>query len=139
MPSRSTRSRTAIRRRERRFPVAITALVFTGLAVSGLVNIWGESPATGPLPSIALGSQALLVAERSVAFFAIWMLVLVVSVQALEGRLPIEISGRGVRYAGGDETHDSLLSTQRMLAALEAETKALWRVVEDLAAQTNDH
>lgn len=139
MSLRVARSRPAVRRWERRLPVAITVLVFIGLVVSGLVNIWVESPATGPLPSIALGSQALLVAERSVAFFAIWMLVLVVSVQALEGRLPIEISGRGVRYADGDETRDSLLSTRRMLSALEAETKALWRVVEDLAAQDNDH
>jgi hypothetical protein len=91
------------------------------------------------LPGIALGSQALLVAERAIAFFAIWMLVLVVAVQALEGRLPIEISGRGVRYADSDETHDSLLATRQTLAALETETEALWRSVEDLTAQTNDH
>jgi hypothetical protein len=132
MSSKISRSRAAVRRWEHRLPVAITVLVFIGLAVSGLVNIWVESPPTATLPSIALGSKALLVAERSVAFFAIWMLVLVVSVQALEGRLPIEISGRGVRYADGEKTHDSLLSTQRMLAALETETKALWRAVEDL-------
>jgi hypothetical protein len=139
MASRVARSRAAVRRWERRLPIAITVLVFTGLAASGLVNIWVESPTTGTLPSIALGSQALLVAERSVAFFAIWMLVLVVSVEALEGRLPIEISGRGVRYADGDETHDGLLATRQTLAALETETEALWRAVEDLAAQTNDH
>src|SRR6476646_1522166 len=126
MSSRIPRSRAAVRRWERRLPVAITVLVFTGLAVSGLVNVWGESTATGTLPSIALGSEALLVAQRSVAFFAIWMLVLVVSVQALEVRLAIEISGLGVRYADGYETHESLLATRQTLAALETETEALW-------------
>lgn len=129
----------AIQRWKSRLPAAISVLVFTGLIVSGLVNVWIESPDSSALPGVALGSQALLAAERSVAFFAIWMLVLVVSAQALRGRLPIEISGRGVRYADGDETQDSVLSMRRALRTLEAETKALRRVVEDLTTNNFDH
>ncbi len=41
----------------------------------------------------------LLLAERMLALFAVWLVVIVVIGQAVRGRLPIEISGRGVRYA----------------------------------------
>lgn len=54
---------------------------------------------TGDLPGIALGSKAILVVERIAMLFAAWLLGLVVIARALEGELPIEISGRGVRYA----------------------------------------
>jgi hypothetical protein len=120
-------------------PLSLTValLVFAGLAGSGLVNIWIEAPREGALPGIALGSQTLLVAERGVAFFAIWLLVLVVSAQALRGRLPIEISGRGLRYADGSQTQDSIASTEEALRRLDEETKALHRDVANLAAREN--
>jgi hypothetical protein len=57
---------------------------------------------SGSLPGVALGSAPLLFVERSVAFFAAWMLCLVIVVQALRGHLPTEISGRGVRYANAE-------------------------------------
>ncbi len=112
----------------------VAFLVFAGLAASGLVNVWIEAPREGALPGVALGSQALLVAERGVAFFAIWLLVLVVSAQALQGRLPLEISGRGLRYADGSETQGSIASTEEALRRLDEETKALHRDVASLAA-----
>jgi hypothetical protein len=59
-------------------------MVVVGLAGSGLVNVWIEAPPPDALPGVALGSQTLLVAERGVAFFAIWLLVLVVVAQALK-------------------------------------------------------
>lgn len=52
-----------------------------------------------PYPGVALGSGLLLELERAVAVWAIALLGLVVGDQALGGRLPDEISGRGVRYA----------------------------------------
>lgn len=73
-----------------------------GMAGSAGVNLWIEPQDT--LPGVALGSHALLIAERSVAFFSIWLLGLVVIAQAIRGRLPIEISGRGIRYADGPAT-----------------------------------
>ena len=119
--------------------MAIAVLVFLGLGLSGLVNVWIDGPYDRALPGVALGSPALLVAERTVAFFAIWLLVLVVGAQAFNGRLPVEISGRGVRYADGNETQDSFRSTKESLRTLDAEIKALWRVAESLAAKNADH
>ena len=84
----SSRSRLSVAagRWERRLPVAIAVLVLVGLVASALVNVWIEEPAADALPGVALGSQTLLVAERGVAFFAIWLLVLVVMAQAFKGR-----------------------------------------------------
>lgn len=56
-----------------------------------------------PYPGVALGSGLLLELERAVAVWAIVLLGLVVGDQALRGRLPDEISGRGVRYADREQ------------------------------------
>ena len=120
-------------------PVVISSLVLVGLAVSGLANLWIDRPGEGTLPGVALGSETVLIVERVLALFAAWLLVLVVIAQASRGRLPIEISGRGVRYADGNETQDSLASAQRALSDLDGETRALWRVVESLATQSAEH
>jgi hypothetical protein len=124
---------------EARSPAAIKPTVLAGLLVSALVNVWIEAPPSDALPGVALGSQTLLVAERGLAFFTIWLLVLVVVAQALKGRLPIEISSRGVRYASGDETQDSLAVTQQALSRLDHETEALRRKVEGLTIDGTDH
>jgi hypothetical protein len=66
------------------------------LAISAFVSV-----CTGPpdhLPSIALGSVFLLCVERTVALFAVCLLLVVVLVEAWRGNLPMEISGRGVKY-----------------------------------------
>jgi hypothetical protein len=76
----------------------IARLVLLGLAAAAGASAVGGLPA-GPLPGVALGSGPLLIVERAVAFFAAWMVCLVIVAQALRGRLPVEISGRGVRYA----------------------------------------
>lgn len=52
---------------------------------------------------VALGSGLLLELERAVALWAIFLLVLVVSEQALQGRLPDEIGGRRVRYVAQEQ------------------------------------
>ena len=127
-----------VRRRGFRSLTAITPAVLAGLAFSAFVNVWIEAPPSHALPGVALGSQTLLVAERGLAFFAIWLLILVVVVQALKGRLPIEISGRGLRYASGDETQDSLVVTQQALSRLDDETEALRRKLEGLTIDRID-
>lgn len=71
------------------------------LVIGSLVVAVAVSVALGsdrPYPGVALGSGLLLELERAMAIWAIVLLVLVVSDQALVGRLPDEISGRGVRY-----------------------------------------
>lgn len=85
------------------------ALVIIGLVGAALASVATGSP-PGALPGVALGSGLLLLVERTVAFFAAWMIFVVVVAQALGGRLPTEISGRGVRYAdvqAADETRSS--------------------------------
>lgn len=77
--------------------------MITGLVAAVIASTVTGLPA-GPLPGIALGSQPLLLVERTLTFFAAWMVLLVVVVQALRGHLPTEISGRGVRYADATAT-----------------------------------
>lgn len=76
----------------------IARLVVLGLVAALIASVITGLPA-GRLPGVALGSGLLLFVERAVAFFAAWMICLVIVAQALRGRLPTEISGRGVRYA----------------------------------------
>ena len=53
--------------------------------------------------------------ERAMAFFAAWLLVLIVVAQAFKGRLPTEISGRGVRYADADAAQAAAADTEAAL------------------------
>lgn len=106
------------------------ALVFAGLIGSAsLAAGWMEGPQDCSLPGVALGSPALLAVERGLAFFAAWLLVLVVSAQALNGRLPIEVSGRGVRYAEAGGTQDGLTATRDALTKLNAEMDVLRELI----------
>ena len=124
----SSRSRLSVAagRWERRLPVAIAVLVLVGLVASALVNVWIEEPAADALPGVALGSQTLLVAERGVAFFAIWLLVMA---QAFKGRLPIEVSGRGVRYADAESAQGAAADTEAALSVLRDDVADLRKAV----------
>ncbi len=108
----------------------VATLVVGGLVVSAAVNLWIERPEV--LPSIALGSHALLVAERAVAFFSIWLLGLVVVAQAIEGRLPTEISGRGIRYADGQATQARADQADVGLGDLRVEMAAVRQELAEL-------
>ena len=114
-------------------------LVLAGLVVSGLANLWIEPAQDGILPGVALGSRTLLVVERAIAFFAAWLLVLVVLAEAFNGRLPTEVSGRGVRYADTSQTQGGLTSTEMALRKLDEETNALKRNVARLSTRQMDH
>jgi hypothetical protein len=108
----------------------VATLVIGGLVASAAVNLWIERP--DALPSIALGSHALLVAERAAAFFAIWLLGLVVVGQAVGGRLPTEISGRGIRYAHGQATQARADEADVGLADLRVEMAAVRQELAEL-------
>jgi hypothetical protein len=114
MSSRTICFGAAIRRGEP-LRVAVGVLVLAGLAASVLVNIWIDLPEGVDLPGVALGSPALLVVERAMAFFAAWLLMLVVVAQAFRGRLPTEISGRGVRYADAEAVRGATMDTEAAL------------------------
>lgn len=76
--------------------IVVSVLVVGSLLVAVVVSL--AVGAERPYPGVALGSGLLLELERAVAVWAIVLLALVVGDQALRGRLPDEISGRGVRY-----------------------------------------
>lgn len=99
------------------------------LVILGVIGAVIASTATGqpsdPLPGVALGSEPLLIVERAVAFFAAWMLLVVVVAQALKGRLPTEISGRGVRYADADASAATKKSAEEGVRRLDMEIQQL--------------
>jgi hypothetical protein len=94
------------------------------------------SAATGidpeSLPGVALGSPVLLLAERTAALFGIWMVMVVIVVRASRDQLPIEISGRGVRYAESDEVQAKVLSIGKALGYLDGEVRLIREAVLDL-------
>lgn len=111
----------------------IAKLVLLGLGAAMAASAATGVPG-GPLPGVALGSGPLLMVERAIAFFAAWMMCLVVVVQALRGRLPVEISGRGVRYAPAstveatkDETEDAVQHLTSAIDRLRCELLAAER------------
>lgn len=110
---------------------AIKLLVPGGLALSLLANLWIEMPPTGA-PGIAFGSETILVVERAVALFVAWMLALVILAESCRGQLPLEISGRGVRYADAAATHTSVDAAGEALADLQAQVNRQARLTAEL-------
>lgn len=106
------------------------SFVFLLLAVALAGSLAGGIPKS--LPGVALGSPALLYAERTVAFFAALLLALVVLVRAFQGRLPSELSGRGVKYAEREATEEIRDTTATALEGLEVAYRELATRVEAL-------
>jgi len=135
MESRSRRSLVSRRR------VAVAALVFGGLIASIVAAVFLIELPTGDLPGIALESGAILVIERIAVLFAVWLLALVVAARALAGELPIEISGRGLRYADADTAEKGLLDSEGAFKGLYGEIEELREAVAAIEKRRNaaDH
>jgi hypothetical protein len=116
---------------------AVATAVLAGLVAAIAANFWMPVP-SGKLPGVALGSEEVLVVERTVALFAAWILVLVVVTQGLGGKLPTEISGRGVKYVEADKAQEALDKTQLALMKLDLETQALRRELSELQTVGKD-
>jgi hypothetical protein len=101
------------------------------LVILGLLGAMVFSVITGPpagsLPGIALGSEPLLLVERTLAFFAAWLAVVVIIAQALKGHLPVEISGRGVRYVETSTAGETQARIEAVMRRHEVEIEALRR------------
>ncbi len=95
-------------------------LVVSGLAASIVAAATMQTPPGGP-PGVALGSPMILAVERSALLFAAWLSTLVILAHAWDGRLPIEISGRGVRYADPAAVQASAQAAEDTLRKLERE------------------
>jgi hypothetical protein len=116
--------------------------VFAGVVILGLVGavilgVASEAPVN--LPGIALGSTALLLAERMVALFAIWMAIAVVVIRAFRNQIPVEISGRGVRYAEAEDVEAKSTSTEGILHDVDAEIRWLRDAVLELQNAAPDN
>ena len=84
------------RQKTKRSPHPYATLLLVMLGISAFISICTGRPSD--MPSIALGSSFLLYVERTVALFAGCLLLVVILVEAWRGNLPVEISGRGVKY-----------------------------------------
>ena len=106
-------------------------MVVFGLTGATALSVVAGSPA-GPMPGVALGSLALLMAERTVALFAIWLLIVVVVIRAFRDQLPVEISGRGVRYADVEDVQAKAACTEDVLRGIDVDMRWLRKMVVQL-------
>lgn len=116
----------------------VASAVIVGLLGAVTLSVGAGSP-TGSLPGVALGSVALLLAERAVALFATWMLAVVVVVRAFRDQLPVEISGRGVRYAEAESVQAKTVCTEDVLRDIDADVRWLRKVVRELREARTDN
>jgi hypothetical protein len=109
----------------------VAGVVMFGLSGAVLLSVLAGAPAAS-LPGVALGSEALLLAERAMALFAIWMSAVVIVLRALRDQLPIEISSRGVRYAEAEDVVVKDASAEAVLRDVDGEMRWLRKAVLDL-------
>lgn len=109
----------------------VANVVVVGLVGAVITSVAAGVP-TGSLPGVALGSEVLLLAERTVALFATWMLIAVVVIRALKDQLPVEISGRGVRYAEAESVQAKAAGTEHVLRGIHADIRWLRKMVAQL-------
>lgn len=86
-------------------------------------------------PAIAMDSAALLHVERAATTFAVLLLALVVIHRAFEGRLPDELSGRGVKYTPIEQTTTAQRETSEALADLAGEVRDVRLRLEGLETE----
>jgi hypothetical protein len=116
--------------------------VFAGVVIFGLLGAMALSVVSGApadQPGIALGSSPLLLAERTVALFAIWMAIAVVLIRAFKNQIPVEISGRGVRYAEAEDVRAKGAFTDEALHDVNVEMRWLREAVVELRNAASDN
>ena len=110
-------------------------LVVAGLVVSIAAGVFLIELPAGELPGIALESAAMLVIERIAILFATWLLAVVVVVRSLAGDLPVEVSGRGFRYADAAIAQKGLLDSEGAFERLDQEVDELRQAVAIIEAK----
>lgn len=99
-------------------------LLVLAIAVVAVV-LATRAPVPARLPGVALGSGEVLIAERAVSLFAILFLAVLVVVRAAQGRLPEELSGRGVKYAASDAVDELRDRIDRQFEAYDGSLEQL--------------
>ena len=110
---------------------AVRVLVAVGLVLAAAATVRMGAPADG-LPGVALGSPSMLAIERGLALFVVWLVVLVVLAEAWRGHLPLEVSGRGVRFAVASVSERIVRRADVALERLEAEMAWHRREIDNL-------
>lgn len=110
-------------------------LVVGGLVVSIAVGTFLIDAPEDGLPGVALESRAILAVEQITILFAAWLLALVVIARSLAGELPIEISGRGVRYANAATAQAGLVDSERAFERIDEDIATLHDTIAALAAK----
>ncbi len=129
----------SLRSHPRRLDRAVAALVVAGLAVCIAAGVFLiDRPTAGDLPGIALGSETILVVERVAMLFATWLLMVMVLVRALAGDLPIEISGRGLRYADAGTAQQGMHDSRGAFEHMKQEMAALRDAILVMEARQHD-
>jgi hypothetical protein len=77
-------------------------LIVALVAAAIVVSLLNSPPAK--LPGAALGSNVVLYIERAAGVFAVLLLGAVVIFRAFQGDLPVELSGRGVKWTPREVT-----------------------------------
>lgn len=78
-------------------PAIARTLVLLAVLAGGSASALAGTPAR--LPGVALSSSALFHLERTVAFVAGYVSLIVIVVRAWSGHLPVELSTQGFKYA----------------------------------------
>ncbi len=111
-------------------------LLVVFLAASIVLSVAAGSP--DPLPGAALGSTAMLFAERAVAIFVALFLGLLVIYRGFLGELPDERSGRGVKYAERDAVDQLRSELSDAIEQLRENQETLRDAVEEILVDTGD-
>lgn len=94
------------------------------LIVASIVGAaWTAMP--DPLPGLAMGSKVVLFTERAATIFAVLFLLALVVIRAVQGKLPQELSGRGVKYAESDAVDALRKDINDVLVAMNAQIDEL--------------
>jgi hypothetical protein len=84
---------------------------------------------------MALESPTVLVVERLAVLLAAWLSGAVVLTEAWRGRLPVEVSGRGVKYAEAATGQAMVEQVESALRRHDSDIGALRREIADFASE----
>lgn len=116
--------------------------VFVLCLATAAVVLGFEGSTPHKLPGAALGSAFVLHSERAAGLFAIFLLLGTVIVRGFQGELPIELSGRGVKWTPKEsteliktETANAIDELGESITALRGATTA---AISDLTARLDN-
>lgn len=107
--------------------------VFVGIALSTALAACAAAPVPGDLPAVALGQVGLYRLQIALLVFYGGLLLITPAFSGLiRGRLPIEISTRGAKFAAGADQSDELV--EAAIRGLENDTRHLAARVSEIEA-----